>query len=284
RVKYWEIWNEPIYVFTPSFYASMLQRAANAIRTADPTAKIVAMGGTYSYSWIVQVLTLLGTNWRSSVDIISTHLYPATTDPSTCCPGETGDAFALFKSNVIDAYQVPVWNTETGVWDQGFYKGTNSDFVRWGESFFPYFDSDRYQWGSHYGAEVLALNFLHSIGNSFSGYFYYDSRIFATPAYLRNHPTTMEYDDTIRSKGVVYAVLASFFGHAQGLGNISPDPNTYAYLFNTGGIPTVALWSANKTRKTITLSVSTFTAYDMMGNALTVAGNTIPYGRQPVYV
>src|SRR4029450_9473931 len=109
------------------FYADMLKRAGRAIRRTDPQAKIVAMGGTYSKDWILAVLSHLGEEWRSYVDIVSTHLYPANTDPSG---GETGQRAADFKRFVIDGYKVPVWNTETGVWDEGFYKGKNSNFVR----------------------------------------------------------------------------------------------------------------------------------------------------------
>ena len=276
RVKYWEIWNEPIYVFTTSFYADMLKRAGRVIRRVDPSAKIVAMGGTHSKDWILEVLNHLGEEWRSYVDIVSTHLYPS--------DGDTGQGATAFKQYVIDVYKVPVWNTETGVWDEGFYKGKNSNFVRFGEPFWPSLDSERYHQGSHYGAERMARNFLHSTGNGFSGYFYYDSRIHATPNYLRSHPTIMEYDDTIRSKGVAYAVLAHFFDHAQGLGNISPDPNTYAYLFSKGGKPLVAMWAHDKKHKVITLPIAGFKAYDMMGNKITLTGTSIPYNRRPVYI
>src|SRR5262249_7319484 len=146
KVEYWEIWNEPIYTFTPQFYASLLQRAAAAIRQTDPVAKIVGMGGVYSKDWILQVMSILGSNWRQYLDVISTHLYPADTDPSG---GETESRALAFKQQVIDPFGVEVWNTETGVWDQGFYKSGNSDFSQTGDPMWPYLDSDRFTHGSY---------------------------------------------------------------------------------------------------------------------------------------
>src|SRR5690606_2361246 len=60
RVKYWEIWNEPNWQFTPTFYADLLRTAATAMRAADPQAKIVGLGGVTDYSWCEQVLKALG--------------------------------------------------------------------------------------------------------------------------------------------------------------------------------------------------------------------------------
>jgi hypothetical protein len=282
KVKYWEIWNEPIYVFSSSFYTELLKRAANVIRRIDPEARIIGMGGVHSYSWILEVLQNLGSNWNSYMDYISTHLYPPNSDPRG---GDTGKGATNFKTHVIDPYQVPVWNTETGVWDEGFYKGSNSNFRPSGEPIWSHFDSERYIRGSFYEAERLVINFLHSIGNGMTCYFYYDSRIYATPNYCKGHPTILEYDDTIRSKGVAYSILAHFFDYSKGLGNISNDPYTYAYLFDKGGTPLVALWANDKKHKSINLSISKFKVYDIMGNEiLSINGSSIPYSRTPVYI
>ena len=281
RVKYWEIWNEPIFNFTTEFYAQLLQRAASAIRRADPQAKIIGMGGVHSKDWILEVIGYLGADWTSYMDYISTHLYPPNSDPKS---GNHGEAAADFKNSIVDPYSMPVWNTETGVWDQGFYKGSNSNFTDFGGTILPHTNGERYYRGTAYESERVVYNFLHSIGNGLSRYFYYDARQYASPAYLRSHPTLMEYDDTIRSKGVAYSILAHFFDHSQGLGNISPDLNTYAYLFDRGGTPLVALWAKDQTNKSISLSISGFNVYDMMGNKIDISGSTITFNRTPVYV
>ncbi|MGI0016585.1 MAG: triple tyrosine motif-containing protein, partial [Nitrososphaera sp.] len=222
---------------------------------------------------ILEVIQLLGNNWASYMDYISTHLYPASSLDAED-----------FKSNIVDKFNISVWNTETGAWDLGFYKGSNSNFFTQGEAIWPHLEAERYYWGSLAAPEELAINFLHSIGNGLAQYFYYDSRLIVHPGYFQWHPTILEYDDTIRSKGIAYAILARFFDYSKGLGNLSSDPNTYAYLFDRGGTPLVALWTADQSNKSITPSTSQFKVYDIMGNEIPGIGSTIKYNRTPVYV
>jgi hypothetical protein len=282
RVKWWEIWNEPNYRFTVEFYGEMLKRAANAIRSADPSAKIVGMGGVYYKDWIVEVMNYLGTNWNQYLDVISTHIYPPTTGANS---GETEGSAVGIKNSIIDVYGVEVWNSESGVWDQGFYKTANSCFSPTGEAIWPHLDSERYTRGCFYGPELLLVNFAHSLGNGLTKYFYYDSRIYADPSFISRHTTMLEYDDSIRSKGIVFAIAGHFLDGSQTWGSVSPATNTvYAYLFSRDAKPTVVLWSKDKLNHSITLSTSDWTAYDMVGNELNVTNATIFFDRAPVYV
>jgi len=271
-VRYWEIWNEPSNQFTPAFYAEMMRRAAAAIHRADPGAKIIGMGGIFSYSWALDVITALGGNPAQYMDFLSVHLYPP-----------NGPASADFKREIIDRYGIPVWNTETGYWDRGFYKGVNSNWFASGDAIWPHTFADDFYIGSLLAPEEVAANLLQSIGGGLSNYFYYDSRQFANPSYFRSHTTLLEYDDTIRSKGIAYSILASFVDHSTGQGNISPDPNTYAYLFDRGGVPLLGLWTKDKSNKVLGISTTPVKAYDMMGN-LVYTGSSIPYGRTPILI
>lgn len=283
RVRSWEIWNEPIYTFTPQFYAAMLTNAAAAIRSADPTAKIVAMGGSWDVNWILQVMAALGPNWAQDLDVIATHIYPPpSNEPSV---GET-DATALgFKNQIINAYGVQVWNTESGSYDQGFYKTANSCFYPKGEPMWPYLDSERYFQGCYYEAETAVINFLHCVGNGLTKYFYYDSRIYADPSYQRSHPSMLEYDDSIRSKGIAYAMAGRFLDGSRALGSVSPSTNTtYAYLFSGATNATVALWSKDRLNHLLSLTASGWNAFDMMGNPLPVTNSSIVVGRTPIYI
>jgi hypothetical protein len=96
----------------------------------------------------------------------------------------------------------------------------------------------------------------------------------------------LEYDDTVRAKGITLAILAHLFDYSTGLGNISPDPYSHIYLFDRSGTPLVGLWSTDHTNKSIALSLleSQLKAYDMMGNPISVAGSIIQYNRTPIYV
>ncbi|GEM_PF-2230888 len=279
RVKYWEIWNEPIYVFTAQFYAELLKRAALAIRREDPSAKIVAMGGVRR-DWMLQVIEALGPDWRLYADIVSTHIYPPGNDPSA---SHTPDVAMGFKRDLIDRYGVEVWNTETGWWDQGFYRTANSSYSALGEPMRPYLDSERFFQGACYGCECVLANLFHSTGNGLTKYFYYDSRIYATPQYLRSHPTILEFDDSIRAKGIAYAIGGRFLDGARGLGSVTPSiGTTYAYLFDGSAGPWVVLWSNDRLNHELTLSADVIVS-DFMGNAGHPT-NRIAFGRFPVYV
>ncbi len=54
RVKYWQVWNEPVSVvpLSDSHYAALLTQTANSIKAADPNAKIVAAG--LEHAWNAQ--------------------------------------------------------------------------------------------------------------------------------------------------------------------------------------------------------------------------------------
>ena len=279
-VHYWEVWNEPIYVFTTEFYAELLKRAAAAIRRTDPNARIVGMGGVYERDWILEVLNHLGPDWPQYLDIVSTHLYPANTDPSG---GETSRRAVAFKEQVMDVFGVDVWNTEAGVWDEGFYKTANSGFSPIGDPIWPHMDSERYVRGCSYEVERMLENLGHCLGNGFQKYFYYDSRIYLDPSYQKSHPTILEYDDTVRAKGIAYAIAAYFLDGSRGLGNVSVDDRTTAYLFDRSGEPVVLLWADDGKSRDIQLGGGV-KVYDAMGNMVQSNAVAVQVGRIPRYL
>ena len=138
---------------------------------------------------------------------------------------------------------------------------------------------------------MVARNFLHSIGNGFSRYFYYDSR-FPAAAYARSqsHCTLFDLADTVKSEGIAYAIAAKFFDHAKGLGDVSSNRNTFAYLFDRQGTVLAGIFAADKEnmtrRKILALAVASdrVKAFDMMGNEMAIENSQITYGRQPVYL
>src|SRR5205814_4817382 len=98
---------------TEHYYAQMLKTAVDAIKAADPNAKIVCMGGL-SDTVIDRVLgelsRLYGPSWVSAhCDVYATHDYPDGVDPSKL-------------TRFIDG-GMPVWNTETGLSSLGAFVG-----------------------------------------------------------------------------------------------------------------------------------------------------------------
>jgi len=275
-IKHWEIWNESYQVFTPDFYAQMLKRAADAIEANDATAKIIGMGGDPP-AYIQAVINSLQAqypswDWKQHIDVLSTHDYPGGTAPESLKP-------------IITTYGVPVWNTETGAWDQGFYQGVNSNFVTWGKNLWPHIDASRYYEGMIGAADELVANFMRTIASGQTNYFYYDSRYYVAPNYFKHHPTILEYDGTVRAKGIAYAIAGSLIDHSVGMGNASSDPNSYVLVFDKPSGPIASLFSADRKPRQITLSLafSQFQVLDMMGNPIN-AGTTIAFGRIPIYI
>jgi hypothetical protein len=290
RVQAWEIWNEPNSTFQPDFYARMVKLAAEAIRQADPDAMVVAMGGPGIPEYITSVITELERQypqwpWRSFLDVLSIHLYPPIEMSAPWSnPGKAQD----FRQQVVSVYNKPVWNTEGGFWDSGFFHGSNAPSVLWGRSLFPFQTGYSYTESSPLAVENVAINFIETVGNGMSKYFYYDFRTAPSPDLFRNHPSALEYDDTVRPKGIALSILAKLFDHSNGLGPLATrDYYSRALLFDRGGTPVIALYTIDNASRSVTLSglaQQQIKVYDIMGNPLAVDGTTIPYGRQPVYL
>ena len=91
RVRAWEIWNEPNYEFAPDYYAQMLKRGAEAIKRADPSASVVAIGGAPEPEYAERVFEQLHKQypqWERSkfIAVISMHMYPARSEQEPTGP------------------------------------------------------------------------------------------------------------------------------------------------------------------------------------------------------
>ena len=253
----------------------MLKLATDAIEAADPTATVIGMGGTSS-TYMQAVITALQIryptwNWQQHIKVVSEHDYPqgiAPEDPAT-----------LISSGL------QVWNTEAGSWDSGFYKGVNSNFVSWGPSAWPHTDGARYYEGAIGASDDATENYLRTIAVGQAKYFYYDARDYAAPDFFAHHPTFLEYDGTVRAKGIAYAIAGSLIDHSVGLGNVSSDLNSLLLVFDRAGGPIAALFTVDGTPRQITISLGSgqFQLLDVMGNPIS-SGATIRYGRIPIYV
>jgi len=278
-VTHWEIWNEPNSVFTPDFYGQMLKRAVDAIEANAPGSKAVGMGGV-PLSYMNAVIAALNAryptwNWAQHISIVATHAYP---------DGEPPENFTV---PIIGTYGTQVWNTEAGSWDRGFYQGPDSGFTAPGKALWQYLDASRYYIGAAGSPNQILQNFLRTVSSGSTKYFYYDARSYNSPEYIRAHTSTIEYDGTVRPKGVVYAIAGTLVDHATGMGNAASDPNSMFLMYDKSSGPIAALFSTDKKPKQVslaTLSSSQIQVLDWMANPISVPGTTIPYGRYPVYI
>jgi Cellulase (glycosyl hydrolase family 5) len=81
-VHMWQVWNEPHFTsywttqpFAPS-YVALLKAAHDAIKTADPSAKVV-LAGLADFSWQYLAQIYRQPNARSLFDIVAIHPYTA---------------------------------------------------------------------------------------------------------------------------------------------------------------------------------------------------------------
>lgn len=125
RVQAWEMWNEPnssnFFTGSSSDYVDVVNAASEAIRAADPHAKIILGGLAGSdTSFLREVLPHIGVG---SIDAIAIHPYRVIGDTFTYKPEEIEDGLntlAVDIDNVIaelerDGFSdMPIWFTEFG--------------------------------------------------------------------------------------------------------------------------------------------------------------------------
>ncbi len=118
-VHHWEIWNEPDNTLfwkpapDPESYARLLKAASQAIRRADPDAKIL-IGGTNPFDTAFLGRVAEAGAW-SSFDIIAIHPY---VDPVTPEAGNIVAAADGVRALAARFGAKPIWATEVG-WASG---------------------------------------------------------------------------------------------------------------------------------------------------------------------
>jgi hypothetical protein len=115
RIDSWEIWNEPdnpaYWNGTVEQFAALLQAGGQAVREADPHAKVV-LGGL---AWDLNFLEALLTNAAAmkTVDVVNLHNYYETwaTEPIERLPDYVGRAHDLIHQY---GFRHPIWMAEVG--------------------------------------------------------------------------------------------------------------------------------------------------------------------------
>ena len=278
-ITYWEIWNEPDGAGIPAeYYADMLKTGYEAVKAADPNAKVLGMVGALP-PYTQQVIDALVAKYGSAdyFDILAIHQY---------APGDRDLAWL----QIANQYNKPVWGTEAGMSSQTFYQTLHYEDID-----FPRYRPTDYKRNYPLRTEMMTTNFAQTMGanvegNSYDKYFYYDTKMTGGPDQWITW-SLFEYDGTLRPKGVAYSVLANLFDGAKGQGDLNLDSNVGSYLFQREETPLVILWTKDRGNKVLTsdLSFSDLKVYDVMGNLISVDTNIqgeleIPFGASPVYL
>lgn len=132
QIEAYELWNE---ANTTQFFSGTLAKlvemscaAAQEIRAADPTAKIVSPNGTGAYSPKTDFLkNFLDAGGNACVDVYAYHLYTSGSPPEKFIPA----IFAMRESLVAAGYTKPLWNTETGYLVPGTKYGAYDNWTQY---------------------------------------------------------------------------------------------------------------------------------------------------------
>jgi hypothetical protein len=122
-IHVWEIWNEPTVPHfqlgyqdgTPQNYFALLKSGYQALKSRDPNAIVLGLGGAQfgssgDYRFAQSVFSLGGGDF---MDAISVHAYPYQLNT-----GQTWDYYKQLWSNELSRYKQfgkPIWVTETGL-------------------------------------------------------------------------------------------------------------------------------------------------------------------------
>lgn len=282
QIKYWEFWNEPEFVFTPTWMALMHSNFVYAVKAADSDAIIVGIGGDYNTVTATNTWNQLSSDVTDKIDFISYHIYPF------AYSGEIMDVNENFKywAKGFAFAGKEMWNTETGAKDNHYGFTEVYGFDPQGEYY------NQYNQGARYAlpklrTEMVLINFLRTVGSGGTKYFYYDHRIVADPSYQQTEFTAWEFNDAIRPKLIALVLANQLLGEFRGQGDITNQSNTFIEPYigtNTAGKSIAFMWSRDNTNRFITLTNTSCVQYDAMCNPVTFTNSKVYLSRMPTYL
>ncbi len=289
KVRYWEIWNEPaqsgpLWLRVSTNYASMLSVGAAAVKAADPAGKVVAFGGVFDEIWAQIVWNLLSPADRARIDVISCHIYPR---DNSLDPNDWDWDPRLSRWKQAFGSIRPIWNTETGTWSRG---GMLTENVIWNyRTEVPFADEylrAEQMIRSKVAVERVVRNLIRSLGNGFRNYFYYDHRAWTSTMMPLTQPTVWEYTDSPRPVGVAVSIASRFLDQYSSARQITNAASLAVemYLFQVGSSSVVAVFSIDRVSRQLTVTNTSFTVYDVMGNPLAFPPGKLVTTRTPQYI
>jgi hypothetical protein len=260
----YELWNEPEIAHptpvTAAQYATLLNDTRPYIIAKNPNAAVIAFAGA-STTFIANVLAL---GVASQMDRVSDHPYGQAMRPEVDQPKRVSDLRATMTAGGLPANTM-IWDSEVGIFGDG----------------------DGYLPPSISEADIAALytrNVVTAKSLGIGKYFWFAAQ--ASPQYGFG---TYYEDYTPRPRLMALNATASFL---EGLGwqtKYQPSGTSiYAHMYN-GTIGACVLWSTSgPAQVTLAIAASKLSAFDTMGNAITVTGSTtstvnIP-GERPVFL
>jgi len=289
RVRYWESFNEPKsrsgFWTDPVRFAEVESTLVDSIKSQDPSAFYIALGGLYEESFARAVWNALPKRDRSRIDAVSCHLYPAGKFFSAAdALNPKFEAWQAFGREIGK----PVWNTESGAWGTGNRKAMIGTITGgfWSYDWMPS--------QIHRGPiplERTLINAARSHGHDFQKLFYYDGRFQGgyDDAAARTNPTMWEYDDSLNHVGAALPWLQRLYEGFDNRGRIRHpgDPGIEAYASWNGekGRSLLAAWSSGEGRPVFELDLKPddLRVLDTSFQARQLAG-PVRITRRPLYL
>ncbi len=276
-ISRYEIWNEPDQdtseVPNMAHYAQLLKDASLALKSVDPRVQVIGGGGVQTYTIVTNIWALLGTT-TNRVDVMSVHQYP----------GAEGNAAAFYTSWTA----TPIWNTETGIGDKGSYTFSKFPYRTAGHYVIAWKAADPFYDTTLGNADAMSKNLLTCLAYGQKREFFYDGiqRNIEVADFDSRQFTMLDYDDSIRIKGAIYANLFYLLDKCTGFGALSFSNQSCFAFFSQFSTPMVAVWAQSNMTAVLSTDVnaSDLRVYDLMGNMGTLPTRTLNFGRLPLIV
>lgn len=288
QITHWEIWNEPhqsgtAWIQLAPNYAAILSAACAAIKSEDPAAKIIAIGGSPDEEWAKNVWDLLSATTRGQIDYVSCHLYPNDNSSDQNDP-EYDPRHSEWRTKFAGIR--PIWNTETGTWGYGGMLTENTIWSNDYQSAGPEWQRTEPGIRSRVSVDRIIRNFLRSAGHGFAKYFYYDSRQWSQNAVQATTPYSWEYSGSLRPTLVSLIIANNFIDQYRSITPLTHSSGAplEIYLFDMGASRVAAIYNWDRLTRDITTAETSFKVYDVMGNAVPQPSGRIRVTRTPQYI
>lgn len=262
-------------------YTNLLYHSARAIKAEDPTAQVIAMGGTATTSWVEDTMDSWGVDLATYIDGISIHAYPASQDPYSS--GGAIDSASGWKTSVLDVYGLPMQNTESGQWDWGALNlGTMRSFM--GGTIYKYSWNETYTKGLQNSVWHILRHGLAYNAFGFEKFFYYDSRDQVNGHWEESHTTSDNGNETMAPKFMSLALMNTLTASTTGAGLMATtDAEVVMLYFEDAGDSMATVWTDDASSWTM-LSTNVL-YYDHFGAVIDpISGSTFQLNRMPIYM
>ncbi len=283
RVRAWEIFNEPYeWAAEPwiSAHVATVEATAQAIREADPGAKVVSGGPSEElFGGLVWWDELARAGLLRSLDVISVHMYLGRGGTRPIDTDIRFHAYATELRKLVDAHGgrgKPIWDTESGLCpNESFYIGRKVSYGYWDANGFTPHAPVPYRVGAAMATRLLLVHIWHRIR-----WFYYQ----AEPSY-GNSWALVDFDGSPLPLAVGMAQMVRLLHDAEADGLPELPAGFFGLRFSRGSVSIVGIWATGlppgAVREVEIVASDGVQMRDMFGNALPGAGRR-SIGLEPI--